>query len=85
MGRYTVTTAPDRDGEEDHVDGCVCDLEIADQEVTLDEELPATQGGVQSINQQSAGGEDIDGCDVEFTEHDATPDEELPAAVGGVA
>ena len=64
----TGAGAPDRDGHEDHLDGCVCDLQIGDEEIMRDEELPATQGGVQFTSQQSAAGEDIDGCDVEFTE-----------------
>jgi len=33
--------------EEDHIDGCGCDVEFDDSEVTPDEALPVARGGVE--------------------------------------
>ena len=72
-------------GHEDHVDGCVCDIELDDDEVTSDADLPEATGGVGVVQGSGAGLEDVDGCDLDFNESDPTTDEELPAAIGGVA
>jgi len=37
---------PDPPLGEEHVDGCLCDIEIADEEVTEDDELPPAEGGI---------------------------------------
>ena len=31
---------------EEHVDGCLCDLEVTDDEATEDDELPPAEGGI---------------------------------------
>lgn len=31
---------------EDHVDGCLCDIEVPEYMLTRDEDLPAAKGGV---------------------------------------
>jgi hypothetical protein len=69
------------DDEDLHV--CGCDFEIDEGESTLDDELPASRGGIQA----SAGADDdqrIDGCDLDFKADAPTDDVELPAAKGGV-
>ena len=73
------------DGDEDHIDACICDIEISESDITPDSELPAAQGGVEATAEQDDTSDEIDGCDVEFTKADATPDDELPVAIGGVA
>jgi hypothetical protein len=65
------------EANQDELDGC--DVLIQDQGETLDEELPAAEGGV-AINQ-----DELDGCDVLIQDQGETLDEELPAAEGGVA
>ena len=75
--------------EEDHIDGCAC--EIHESDATPDSELPPAKGGVaiiQGKRQKVATAHpdnDIDGCDVEVLESEATPDPALPSAKGGVA
>ena len=75
---------PDTDEHEDHVDGCICDIELDDDEITPDGELPAAAGGVEAAREEHADEDDVDGCDVDFNEFDPTTDEELPVAAGGV-
>jgi hypothetical protein len=67
----------------DDVEGCLCDIEIARDELTGDGDLPPATGGVAPVGAVAGGEEHIDGCDVDFTK-DGTPDEDLPAATGGV-
>ena len=66
----------------EHADHCVCDIELQDDEVTSDADLPAAAGGVAAAQ---APADDADGCDEDFTKAEPTTDEELPAATGGVA
>ena len=68
----------------EHDDHCVCDIELQDDEVTSDADLPAAAGGVAAAQAQ-APADDADGCDEDFTKAEPTTDEELPAATGGVA
>jgi hypothetical protein len=75
---------PGIDEDDDHVDGCVCDLERDDGEATLDVELPAATGGVEAPSHGDAESVDDVG-DVEIDEAEVTTDEELPVAIGGVA
>ena len=74
----------DAGGKGDHIDGCVCDIELRTGEATLDADLPPAAGGVESIQPQTADADAIDGCAIDFKEFSATPDEDLPIAVGGV-
>jgi hypothetical protein len=78
-----VKTAP-KSGPEDHVDGCVCDIDIGD-DATSDVDLPESKGGVMIAHERSMDIEDLDGCDLDFNEDDPTTDEELPVSTGGVA
>jgi hypothetical protein len=73
------------DGHEDHVDACVCDIELDDDEVTSDADLPGATGGVIVAQGSSINLENIDGCDLDFNEADPTTDDELTAAAGEVA
>ena len=77
--------AAEADLNEDHVDGCTCDLEMDKLEVVSDADLPAATGGVGSANVGQSNEDAIDGCDVDFSKAAATTDEELPVAVGGVS
>ena len=67
-----------------HDDHCVCDIELPEDEVTSDADLPVAAGGVAV-----AGGpqpaEDVDGCDEDFSKAEPTMDQDLPVAIGGVA
>ena len=69
----------------DHVDGCVCDIELRDDEATADADLPAATGGVAAAQLPSAEINEADGCDLDFNKFDPTTDEDLPVATGGVA
>lgn len=72
--------------DDEHEDGCLCDLEHEADEITSDEELPEAQGGVAAVAVASdADAEDVDGCDIDFNEGEVTADADLPAAAGGVA
>ena len=68
---------------EEH-DGCLCDIDIPDEELTADEDLPESYGGVElaSFDEDEA---ELDGCDIVFEEVEPTLDEDLPAATGGIA
>ena len=65
----------------EHNDHCVCDIELNEDEVTSDADLPVSVGGVAAAPGQAA---DADGCDLDFRA-EPTADEDLPVAVGGVA
>jgi hypothetical protein len=80
-----VQNAHDAEVHEDEADGCVCDLELHDDDATSDADLPAAAGGVETVHGQSADDDDTDGCDLDFNESEPTTDEELPVATGGVA
>ena len=67
----------------EHADHCVCDIELHEDEVTSDADLPAAAGGVATAT-AALPADDADGCDLDFTS-EPTSDEELPAATGGVA
>jgi hypothetical protein len=71
-------------GSHEHDDHCVCDIDLKDDEITSDAELPAASGGVAAAAGEHPA-EDSDGCDIDFNEAEPTADEELPAATGGVA
>ena len=68
----------------EHDDNCVCDIELKEDEVTSDSDLPVASGGVAAAQQQQ-GADDADGCDLEFKEAEPTGDADLPVAIGGVA
>ena len=65
----------------DDEDLCGCDADFVDVELSADEDLPASHGGV-AVNGDP---EDFDGCDIFFGSGAGTLDEELPEATGGVA
>ena len=67
----------------EHDDNCVCDIELNDNEVTSDSDLPVASGGVAAV-QGHEGADDADGCDLEFEDAEPTADEDLPVAIGGV-
>ena len=68
----------------EHDDNCVCDIELNEDEITSDLDLPGAAGGVAAVQQQQAA-DDADGCDLEFKDAEPTADEDLPVAIGGVA
>ena len=70
-------------GDEDEIDGC--SIDFLDSDPTVDEELPASAGGVEIVESPDDNSEDVCGCDLEFNDDDITTDEQLPAAIGGVA
>lgn len=76
--------APAASGHDD-VDGCVCDIDLPDDEATSDADLPASKGGVEAAREQGVDHDEIDGCELDFNESEPTADEELPVAIGGVA
>lgn len=67
----------------EHGDNCVCDIELNDDEVTSDLDLPVASGGVTPALGHGAT-DDADGCDLEFKDANPTADEDLPVAIGGV-
>lgn len=75
---------PGKPDTHEHDDHCVCDIELRDDEVTSDFDLPASDGGVAAA-QTKMPADDADGCDEDFTKFAPTTDEELPATTGGVA
>lgn len=81
------SAASDENDHEEH-DGCLCDIEIADHEITPDENLPQAVGGVEAagvLDDDDAEDSEIDGCDLDFESAEPTADEYLPTAAGGVA
>jgi hypothetical protein len=68
----------------EHDDNCVCDIDLNEDEVTLDSDLPVTAGGVAAAHGQAVA-DDTDGCDLDFNDAEPTTDEDLPVSVGGVA
>jgi hypothetical protein len=81
MPNSNALQAPHDDDEE--ADHCACDIELADDEATLDAELPPAVGGIETANVEPDDDENVDGCDVDFNEAEPTADEELPVTVGG--
>ena len=77
---------PDVGEDSEDMDSCVCGLEHLDDEVTSDEELPPTSGGIAKAEteEDQDNEDDIDGCGLDFLEAEPTNDEELPAAAGGI-
>jgi hypothetical protein len=70
--------------EDDDEDSCLCGLEHLEDEVTSDEELPPSTGGIETAEEEQPHNEDdVDGCELDFTAVEQTGDEELPTAVGG--
>lgn len=73
--------------EHEHIDGCLCDVELGESELISDADLPAAKGGIEKSLRKSniriRQDDDIDGCDLDFTAGKLTEDEELPAAKGG--
>jgi hypothetical protein len=45
--KTSVTRAPAKH-EDDHVDGCLCEMHLPEDLYTRDEDLPAAKGGVAS-------------------------------------
>jgi hypothetical protein len=75
---------PDIADDNEDADSCVCGLEHVDDDVTSDEELPPTSGGIARATEAALEDEgDVDGCELDFAAGEQTDDEELPAAVGG--
>ena len=66
----------------EHDDNCVCDIELNDDEITADSDLPVASGGVAAA-QEHEGADDADGCDIKFNA-EPTADGDLPVAIGGV-
>jgi hypothetical protein len=70
--------------DDEDVDACLCGLEHGQDEVTSDEDLPPSIGGVEiSANGPQNEGDAEDGCGLDFTTGEQTADTELPVAVGG--
>ncbi len=74
---------PGMPNSHEHDDNCVCDIELKDDEVTPDSDLPPAWGGVAAA-QGHKGADDADGCDLEFKDAEPTADGDLPVATGGV-
>ena len=68
----------------EHDDNCVCDIDLNEDEITSDSDLPVAAGGVAAAHGQE-GADDADGCDLDFNDAEPTTDEDLPVAIGGVA
>jgi hypothetical protein len=81
MGQQPASAAV---ADEDHLDGCLCDLKIADNDLTSDADLPPATGGVAASAAQHDEQPDLEGCGIAATADELTPDDALPAAVGGV-
>ena len=79
-----MTQQSDAPDSHEHTDHCVCDIELHEDEITADADLPVAAGGVAAARAQLPA-DDTDGCDIDFSKAEPTPDEELPAATGGVA
>jgi hypothetical protein len=73
------------DDDHEHEDGCLCDLEIPEEDTTNDVELPPASGGVQEQVIDLPDDEAGEGCDAVLEDKDTTEDTELPAAtlIGG--
>jgi hypothetical protein len=76
---------PDAPDPHEHTDHCVCDIELHEDEVTSDADLPVAAGGVAAAGGPQADDDDVDGCDEDFNKFEPTSDEDLPVAIGGVA
>ena len=76
--------APQFQGDDDRVDGCVCDVKFNRSDALSDSELPQASGGVKAAVEKRDDEDGIDGCDVKFNTNQLTTDRELPAAAGGV-
>ena len=61
-----------------------CDIDLREEEITSDIDLPAAAGGVAAARGEELS-EDADGCDDAFNKFEPTKDEELPVATGGIA
>lgn len=81
MAKKPVHAHHDHD-DDDPEDGCLCDLELSDDELMADEDLPPSAGGVAS--DVGTFEEDLDGCDVDFAKGRKTADVDLPPSTGGV-
>ena len=79
-----MVQGPDDPETHEHDDHCVCDIELNEDEVTADSDLPVAAGGVAAAPAQQ-GADDADGCDLDFNDAEPTADEDLPVATGGVA
>jgi len=76
---------PHPDDDED-ADNCICGMEHIEGEVTSDEELPPTSGGMETAaeEEQPDNEDDVDGCELDFIAAEQTGDEELPVVIGGM-
>lgn len=72
------------DEEHEHVEGCLCGMELADDEITMDSELPEAFGALELMIAADDDMPDSDGCDLDFGT-DVTGDQELPVASGGAS
>ncbi len=75
---------PDPSDDHEHDDHCVCDIDLRQDEITSDADLPVAAGGVASAPAVQPA-DDADGCEINFNEAAPTRDDELPVATGGVA
>ena len=74
---------PEPSDNHEHDDHCVCDIELRQDEITSDTDLPVAAGGVARAPAVQPA-DDADGCDINFNEAEPTSDDELPAATGGL-
>ena len=75
---------PEPSDDHEHDDHCVCDIDLRQDEITSDADLPVAAGGVASAPAVQPA-DDADGCEINFNEAAPTRDDELPVATGGVA
>ncbi len=84
---------PEPSDDHEHDDHCICDIDLRQDEITSDADLPVAAGGVASapaVQPADAApavqpADDADGCEINFNEAAPTGDDELPVATGGVA
>ncbi|MCK1481029.1 hypothetical protein IVB27_41485 [Bradyrhizobium sp. 197] len=74
-----------KDPGDDDTDGCLCGMDHLDEDATLDEELPAGIGGIETDAEKWSDNDedDVDGREIGLASDDQTTDEELPIAFGG--
>lgn len=87
----TMPTSPlhFHDGDEDHdaddhADHCACGIELREDELTSDEDLPPAFGAMAAPKDEADDEEAVDGCDADFSAAELTTDEELPITAGGM-
>jgi hypothetical protein len=72
------------DIHDDDADHCTCSLELREDELTTDADLPPAAGGVAEADDAQGDEDDGDGCGIGFGAGELTMDADLPVTTGGM-